>query len=201
MRNRLFAALAVVVLLFPTIAAAHCDTMDGPVIAAAKVALNTGDIRPVLKWIGKKDEPDIQAAFARALTVRAQGPEAKDLADIYFFETLVRVHRAGEGAPYTGLQPAGSVAPAVAAADAALAGESSDALTKQLGDQIAAGIRTRFARVRELKKHADEDVEAGRRYVKAYVELMHYLEALDAIAGGQPQGHDAHTASAETHRH
>ena len=29
------------------------------------------------------------------------------MADLYFFETVVRVHRAGEGAAYNGLKPAG----------------------------------------------------------------------------------------------
>ena len=84
------------------VSAAHCDTMDGPVVAAARVALEKGDIAPVLKWVKPEREKEIRAAFARTLSVRAGGPEAKELADMYFFETLVRVHRAGEGAPLHG---------------------------------------------------------------------------------------------------
>ena len=87
---------------------AHCDTMDGPVIAAARVALEKGDVLPVLKWIRPEDEQEIRAAFSRTISVRAGGPEARALADTWFFETLVRVHRAGEGAPYAGLAPAGT---------------------------------------------------------------------------------------------
>jgi hypothetical protein len=95
--------------------AAHCDTMNGPVVAAAQTALRAGDVTPVLKWVRKEHEPEVRAAFARTLKVRATGDDARQLADVYFFETLVRLHRAGEGAPYTGLKPAGSeIEPAVA---------------------------------------------------------------------------------------
>ena len=79
-------------------AQAHCDTLDGPVVSAARSALDTGNVNLVLVWIQKSDEPEIRSAFERSRNVRRAGGEAKNLADTYFFETLVRVHRAGEGA-------------------------------------------------------------------------------------------------------
>ena len=97
--------LAGLAVLLPRAVFAHCDTMDGPVVAAAKAALEKGDVTPVLKWVAKDREGEIRTAFQKTLAVRSKGPEAKELAHMYFFETLVRIHRAGEGAPYTGLQP------------------------------------------------------------------------------------------------
>ena len=85
-----------------------------------------------VKWVKKEYEEEIRVAFKKTLTVRAKGTEAKELADTYFFETLVRVHRAGEGAPYNGLKPAGTVEPIVAASDQALATGEIDELTKEL---------------------------------------------------------------------
>src|SRR5690349_18148169 len=118
-------------LLVPDVARAHCDTLDGPVVMAAKAALAKGDVTPVLKWVAKDQEGPIKEAFQKTLTVRAKGPEAKDLADMYFFETLVRIHRAGQGAPYTGLKPAGAeINPAVQAVDKALETGSADRLVK-----------------------------------------------------------------------
>ncbi len=99
---------------------AHCDTLNGPVVKDARRALEKGDIKPVLKWLIEDDEKEIRIAFQKTLSVRTKGAEAKELADMYFFETLVRVHRAGEGAPYTGLKPSEAVDPAVALADKAL---------------------------------------------------------------------------------
>ena len=80
-------------------AAAHCDTLDGPVVADARTALAQGNVAPVLKWVRPADEKEIRTAFARTTAVRNLSPEAEILADLYFFEALVRIHRAGEGAP------------------------------------------------------------------------------------------------------
>jgi hypothetical protein len=94
------------IVLSPDLVNAHCDTLSGPVVLTAKAALEKGDVTPVLKWVKKEDEKEIREAFARTLAVRKQSTDARELADTYFFETLVRIHRAGEGAPYTGLKAA-----------------------------------------------------------------------------------------------
>ncbi len=165
----------------------HCDTMDGPVVLAAKAALEQKDVTPVLKWVKKADEEQIKAAFARTLAVRTKGPEAREMADQFFFETLVRIHRAGEGASFTGLKPAGTqLEPAIEQADKALASGSVDELIKRVTDEAAAGIRRRYAETHQKQAHAEHSVEAGREFVAAYVEYVHYVEGLHqaALAGG-----------------
>lgn len=100
-------ACALLVLAFAQVAAsAHCDGMDGPVVKAAQKALRTGNINLVLIWVGKGDEVEVREAFRKTAAVRRQSPQARELADRYFFGTLVRLHRAGEGEPFTGLKPA-----------------------------------------------------------------------------------------------
>lgn len=171
-------------------AAAHCDTMDGPVVAAAKAALRTGDVTPVLKWVRKEHEPEIRAAFSRTLKVRTASEDARQLADTYFFETLVRVHRAGEGAPYTGLKPAGTeLDPAVAAADKALEKGAVDGLARMIAAGAEAGVRRRFERALEARKSAESSVDAGREYVETYVEFMHYVERLHEALRGHGDAH------------
>lgn len=177
---------------------AHCDSLDGPVIVEAQAALEAGDITPILKWVPAEGEQEVRDAFARTLAVRKQSAAAKQLADTWFFETLVRVHRASEGAPYTGLKPAGSADAGIDAADRALDAKSVDALEKSLIAEISAGLRKRFAAATEAKEHAAHNVAAGRHYVHAYVEFIHYVERLQkdatapaahAAAGGEQHGH------------
>jgi hypothetical protein len=180
-------------LLAPVVAFAHCDTLDGPVIIAAKAALEKGDVTPVLKWVKKDDEPAIREAFKKTLAVRAKGPEARELADMYFFETLVRIHRAGEGAPYTGIEPAGTeLGPVVTGADKALETGSVDGLTKLITGEVASGIHERFSRALEKQKHADDSVEAGREFVESYVDYVHYVERLDKDATASAAHHGHH---------
>jgi hypothetical protein len=179
-------------LLMPLAVRGHCDTMDGPVVVAAKAALEKGEVSGVLKWVKKEHEAEVQATFRKTLAVRAKGPEARELADLYFFETVVRIHRAGEGEPYTGLKPTGTdPGLAVTAADKAMETGSADELVKMVTDKVAVGIRQRCARAAEAKKHMNDSVEAGREYVAAYVDFIHYTDGLYQIAEGRHAEHDA----------
>ena len=180
-----------ILLMYSINANAHCDTLDGPVVESARHALTTGDVTPLLKWISIDDEQLIRTAFQNTMEVRKLGGPAQKLADMYFFETLVRIHRAGEGASYTGLKPGTEVDPAIALADKALENGSVDKLVGVLTDATAKGIRERFRRALETKKHADKSVTAGREFVEAYVIFTHYVEELHtSVKGGT--GHHEH---------
>jgi len=169
-----------------SVAYAHCDTLDGPVVADAREALKKGDLTPVLKWVKKDAEPEIRTAFEKTLAERKAN---QDAADTKFFETLVRVHREGEGAGFTGLKPAGAVEPIVAEADKALDAGTVDSLTSEMSSHLTHGVKERFERVFELRKHKDESVEAGREYVEAYVEYVHYVEGLHNMIGAKGGHH------------
>lgn len=186
-------------MLAPAVARAHCDTLDGPVVQTARKALETGKVNPVLAWVRPRDEAEIKAAFARAFAVRKAGPEARELADTWFFETLVRVHRAGEGAPFTGLKPAGrDLGPAVPAADKAIEKGSPEAVEKLLVDTVTSGLHERFGRVKARKPPAD-DVAAGRAWVEAYVPYVHYVEGVYEAAQGKTDAHPEPVAEAAAH--
>lgn len=180
----------------------HCDTLDGPVVSLARKALETGNVNHVLPWVRPEDEHEIRHAFDHAMSVRKLGPYARELADTHFFETLVRVHRASEGAPYTGLKPAGlDLGPAVPAADKALESGSVEAVVKLLTDAVRAGVHRHFHAAMERRNFAVDDVAAGREYVEAYVPYVHYVERLwEAAAGGEVHGHYAeHGVRAHEH--
>ncbi len=171
-------------------AQAHCDGMDGPVVKAARQALEAGDVHLVLAWVQSGDEPAVRNAFAKTVAVRKLNPQARELADLYFFETVVRIHRAGEGEPYSGLKPAGrNLGPAIPAADEAIDSGSADALVRLLADAVTKGVRERFERVTARKGFARGDTAAGREYVKAYVEFVHYVEGLHEAAHRGGEGH------------
>ena len=147
----------------------HCDSMDGPVVRAAARALDTEDVYLILPYVAADAERSLLGAFELAIKVRAQGGEAAQVADLYFYETAVRLHRAGEGAPYTGLKPAGlDVGPVIPLAERAI--DTSD--PTELADYLAEAVRTetldRFA-VMERAKHASavDGVAAARAYVQA----------------------------------
>jgi hypothetical protein len=188
-----------VVLLIPASGAAHCDTLSGPVVQDARAALETGDETPVLKWVPAKQEKKVRAAFQRALAAKTKSPAEKEKAEMQFFGTLVRIHRAGEGALYTGLKPGDAIEPIVAAADKSLETGTADNLIKQINEATAAGVQKRFERVVEKKKHAGESIAAGREYVAAYVDFTHYVEGLYQKASGEVAHHQEAPKKAPEH--
>ena len=99
----------------------HCDTLDGPVVTAARQALEADDVDVVLPFVAEDGEREVIDAFQLVRKARAHGAEAREVADLYFFDTVVRVHRHGEGAPHTGLKPAGlDVGPVIPLAEHAV---------------------------------------------------------------------------------
>lgn len=192
-------ALAIALLVSVAVSSpayAHCDTMKGPVVTAAAAALEAGDPTLVLHWVRPADEAAIRSAFQQTLVVRALGPEAKTLADRYFFETLVRIHRAGEGAPYTGLLDS-EPEPIIAATDRALKLGTTDELENLLVARVRAGLAPRFAAARASNAFRPGDVAAGRRFVAAYVALTHWVEGVFTAAVGTSE----HSAPAIGHEH
>ena len=183
-RHTLFRVMTIAFVLVAPLAvsggaSAHCDGLDGPVVKAARQAFDTGNVNLVLIWVQKNDEADIKSAFQKALSIRKLSPAAREMADNYFFETLVRVHRQGEGAPYTGIKPAGrDLGPAIPAADKALETGSVEPVVKMLADAAQKGLREQFKTVQSRKNFNKDNVEAGRQYVGAYVEYIHYVERL-----------------------
>lgn len=180
-------------------ASAHCDAMDGPVIKAAQEALRTSNINLVLSWVKEDDDKEVRQAFTQTLEVRKLNPAAKDLADRYFFETLVRIHRAGEGFGYTGIKPAGQdIGPAVPAADKAIESGSAEGVVALLTEAVKHGVPEHFEKVTHSKDYDRNNVKAGREYVEQYVKWVHYVNGIYQAAAGKKE---EHTAEEGAHGH
>ncbi len=174
-------------------AAAHCDGLDGPVIIEARSALEKQDVTPLLKWVPKASEHTIKESFARTLRERTKGKVAQEAADRKLFETLVRVHRESEGAPFTGIKPAGQIAPVVMEADEALAKKNVDHLAKHVAGQVEKSVHEKFEKAAQSKESADQSVAKGREFVSNYVQYVHFVEGLNNMATQQPEHHVADT--------
>lgn len=169
----------------------HCDSMDGPVVRAALKALDSGDVNIILPYVHKEAEAEVLEAFEKVLPLRTHPNAAKELADRYFFETVVRIHRAGEGAAFTGLKPAGlNVGPVIPVAEKAIETGSPDKLVQMLSDTVQAEIKKKFDRVMQLKKRFGGTVAERREYIEAMLGLQVYSHKLYKCATSEL--HEAH---------
>jgi hypothetical protein len=166
--------------LFVRTASAHCDTEDGPAVTDGRRALETGNVNIALKWVHQGDESQVRDAFTRAVAVRDLSPDARDVADRYFLDILIRVHRAGEGAGFDGIKPTGAqVPPQVVAADQALSLGRIDPLRGLVDDERWNELERRFDQAVALKDFDVDDLTAAREYMQAYVSFFKYAEGHD----------------------
>lgn len=190
------------VLLFALAASpafSHCDSESGPIIPLIRQSLDNGNITPVLKWLRAENEAEIKDLFTQVRALRVQSKEAKKVADRLFIETFIRLHRAGEGEPFTGIKKAGDVPPIFAEVDQALKSGKVDSLAGKVANVVREKIATLFKRAEELSKHQDESIEAGREYVEAYVAYVHFVEELDTFLAAGTSEH--HPSAEESHGH
>lgn len=190
-----FAVTLAMVVLWPQRASAHCDTLDGPTAQDGVKALESADLAHALKWITPEGEAELREVFERALAARRLGLEAQEVADQWFLENLVRIHRAGEGAPFTGLLPAGvPVEEKVAAADRSIEQGDLRPLAGLVSTERWPELERRFAKVLERREYDLHDVDAGRSYIEAYVSFFKFAEGHDHAghdhAGHVHAGHD-----------
>jgi hypothetical protein len=192
-------------LAFPLSAQAHCDAVDGPVASAAVKALDTDNVNLILPFAPAAAEAEMTDAFRQAIAVRAAGGEAKALADRYFMETAVRLHRAGEHAAYTGLQPAGTdFGPAIPAAERALQEKSLKGVTEVLDEAVAHGVSAKFEHAAHLQAVSKEpanqaEVAAARERISAELAFIGYVEGiyLATQSNGHVEGGEQTAAHAE----
>ncbi len=179
------AALVAGILAFrqPAAADAHCDSVNGPVVAAARKSLDTGEVKYILAYVQPDAEAELTAAFKETLGVR-QNPQAQALADRYFFETAVRLHRAGEGAAYTGLKTQSDYGPALDAAEAALDSGSTADVKVLLNNAMLTGLDAKYKAVVDARGRAsvEDTVDAYREQAEAELIFEKYVDALYTAA-------------------
>lgn len=172
----------------------HCDSMDGPVVIAAQQALDKENVNLILPYVKENASADVKSAFEKALRARKADPAAREVADLYFFETAVRLHRAGEGAPYTGIKPAGlDVGPVIPVAEKAIETGSPDTLVRLLTDTLRQEVQNRFEHMKHLQSYKAGDVAKAREYVEAMLGLEVYSHKLyQAMKSSPHEGGHAH---------
>lgn len=189
--KKLYASFLTILLVFGfTInSRAHCDRVNGPVAVAAQEALETGDISKVLIWVGEQQTEELKSKFKQSLEVYNKGEESQQLAERYFMETTVRLHREAEGMPFTGLKSAQPSSKDIQTAEAALDSGDIDPVTNLLAQEIQKKTSELFANAMEAQKKKEDNIEAGREWVDAYVKYIVYVHSLyQKIQAGPAHG-------------
>ena len=153
--------------------APHCDTMDGPVVTACKMALKMENVNYVLPFVPKESEEELTRAFNKTLKARKLGKDAEEIVDLWFFETAVRLHREGEGAPYTGLKPAGlDWGPVVPRAERDIEKGDPTETIEFIKGVVEKEMRKKFDAAMSTKDYDIDNVDAARKYTES---MLHFV--------------------------
>jgi hypothetical protein len=165
--------------------------MDGPVVTAARKALDEKNVNLILPYVPKEGEAEVIRAYDKVIQLRNDGAVGREIADLYFFETVVRIHRAGEGAPYTGLKPAGlGEGPVIPIAEKAIETGSPDELVSLLCNVVQEEVLHKFHHMLQMKEYASKSVDDAREYVEAMLGLQVWSHKLYGCATSA--AHDGH---------
>lgn len=172
----------------------HCDTLDGPVVQAAKNALETGNVNIILPWVYADGEQQLRNVFTQVLEVKKlKEPVATQVAERWLFETAVRIHREGEGAPLTRLKPTGlEFGPILQKDDKSIEPGNPNEVIHTLQHAVQHEIKEKFKNIQHSKNYDLNDVTAARKYVNAYLTYALYSHHLY-----EKIGEDVHAAEVE----
>lgn len=192
MKRMIMAAFLAVLATAP--AWAHCDSETGPVAKGAQAALASGNVNAALPFVQPSAEAEVTSVFRQALAARGASEASRTVADRHFVETVVRLHRQGENAPYTGLKASGTdFGPAIVAAERALDTRSSTELGALLTASLEKSLRSRLEEVVSLQRYSavpksHDGVANARRRVRAELEFEKYADTVyRAITGSSAQ--------------
>jgi hypothetical protein len=179
--NFVIVLISIFLIFSSTTAYAHCDSYDGPVIKDAIKALENNNVDLVLKWVTADQEKEIITLFNKVHALKSDDKEIYEIVEKHFFETLVRLHRETEGAPYTGLKPAGSTKQIIQMTDNALQEDDIEGFIDKLNNHLNIVVQEKYKKVAELYKVKDNSIAQGRAFVEAYVDYTHTIEAIHNI--------------------
>jgi hypothetical protein len=186
LRSRGLLMIFGILLIAANLLFAYCETLEESLVRDARKALDQRQVALAFKWVKKDRESEIRTAFDRAVKERETNPATQETTDNIFFQTLGRVHCEGENFPFLGKNPAGpDVHPIRQAIDRALSEDEVDDLTQKITVEVSQGIHDRFNQVRRFESGQQDDVDAARQYVGAYVDYVDYVEKIhqDAMEG------------------
>lgn len=153
----------------------YYDTMDGPVVTAAELALEMENVNYVLPFVKEEYETELKEAFDRTVTVRELSGEAAEVADYWFFETAVRLYMLGAGKSYSGIRQSGlNEGHIILKAQTAIENQDKDALENFLINSLRDAIETRFEIAISKNDYDINDTEAARDYLDSMLDFIEF---------------------------
>jgi hypothetical protein len=152
---------------------------DGPVISAAKRALETGNAHYILIWIPEESENTVKNLLEKAYCERYTQKNAYNHIVDWYFETINHLHSVHYG-PYnlTISTKAPEEKTIIFLVERTCESGNFEEITTVIQDTPSGEMRQRFNDVMKKRNYGVENIAAGRVYVSAFTDFIAFVNNL-----------------------
>jgi hypothetical protein len=154
------------------------DEMQGPVVKAAKMALETGNVNYILIWLPEESENTLKNLLEKTCCTRSSRMNMKNRAYDWYFEMVNRFFNIGR--PRDNLTIRGGLAekPLDLKVDKAIESGNFEEIRDIIPVTHEADAKQRFLHVMNMRNYPVNNIAEGRAYVSAFFDFNRYMHDL-----------------------
>jgi len=160
----------------------YYNSENGPVIIAAKKALETGNPNYVLIWVPEESENTLKNLLEKTFCERSTRKNIQNRGIDWYFESVNRLHFTCRWPHCPGMTSDGSdMKMIVSMVERAFETGNCEEICGVLPIAHTAEVKLRFHNVMNKRNYTVDDIAAGRAYVSAFIAFIAYLHNLSSV--------------------
>ena len=162
------------------------DVMQGPVVKAAKMSLETGNVNYVLIWLPEESENSIKNLLEKTCCKHSSKMNMQNQAYDWYFATVNRFFSASRSRDYLTVQFGGlSEKPLVLKVDKAIESGNFEEIRDIIPVSHEADAKQRFQHIMNMRNYPVNNIQSGRAYVSAFFDFARYVHNLSSSLPGK----------------
>lgn len=155
------------------------DSHNGPMMIAAKRALETGKAHHILIWIPEKSENTLKNLLEKVCCKRRIQADGHDRIVDWYFETISRFHSGYYGPHNLNISTKTPEEKSIIfLVESACESGNFEEITTVIRDTPTGEMRQRFDDVMKKRNYCEENIAAGRVYVSVFTYFIAFVNNL-----------------------
>jgi hypothetical protein len=164
------------------------NSENGPVIRAAKMAMETGNASYILIWLPKEAENTLKNLLERTYCENRTRKNTQNHSIDWYFKSVNRLHSRYGWPDYPGMKFKETDEETIALmVERAFESGNFEEINSIIPLNHSGDARERFHKVMMKRNYSVDDIAAGRVYVSAFIAFIVYLHNLSSGSPGKSE--------------